>query len=195
MPASKSCPTCREEWAATFKFCPKDGALLVELGRSRPAVTQDSKTLLVTPAAAAPLRSPAQPQAPQAQRSPLAALDAAVVRAGATQPKPRKAEPRLFNLAPAPAERPPAERPPVDAPLTSRPASAPADHAPATPEVSRVGPRRRGRFSETAWFMRPDQPVDPETGRVRADPRAYVRDDSIPEEKRRRFSLRRKDEE
>jgi hypothetical protein len=55
--------------------------------------------------------------------------------------------------------------------------------------------RRRGGFSETAWFMRPDQAVDPETGRVKFDPRAYEHDDTIPEEKRRRFSLRRKNEE
>jgi hypothetical protein len=43
--------------------------------------------------------------------------------------------------------------------------------------------------------MRPNQPVDPATGRIKADPRAYLPDDNIPEEKRRRFSLRRKDED
>ncbi len=58
-----------------------------------------------------------------------------------------------------------------------------------------AAPRKRSDFSDTGWFMRPDLPVDAETGRVEVDPKAYVRDDSIPEEKRRRFSLRRKDEE
>jgi|GEM_PF-6717884 len=57
------------------------------------------------------------------------------------------------------------------------------------------GLRKRSAFSDTDWFMRPDLPVDTETGRVQVDPQAYVRDESIPEEQRRRFSLRRKDEE
>lgn len=63
------------------------------------------------------------------------------------------------------------------------------------PPTTGSGLRKRSAFSDTDWFMRPDLPVDTETGRVQVDPQAYVRDESIPEEQRRRFSLRRKDEE
>lgn len=164
MPANKSCPTCHQAWAATFKFCPKDGTTLVE--SSVADVSTESRTIM-TPVAAAP--RDAGTRVP-AGRSPIAAIDAAVGRAQTGNTKPRKAEPRLLNLAPVKVEAAPEQ--PV-----------------------RAGPRKQGGFSETAWFMRPSQAVDPETGKVRFDPRAYERDDSIPEEKRRRFSLRRKDEE
>lgn len=168
MPASKSCPTCHEAWAATFKFCPKDGTTLVAV--SAAGLSSESRTIM-TPIAAAP--RDAGTRVP-AGRSPIAAIEAAVGRAQTGNTKPRKAEPRLLNLAPVQVEAAPVERAVQPAPQ---------------------GRRKQGGFSETAWFMRPSQAVDPETGKVRFDPRAYERDDSIPEEKRRRFSLRRKDEE
>ena len=107
------------------------------------------------------------------------------------------------------AGRAPAEVAPKRAQLDARTrASEPAATArsPTAPQgkaIKSAGPAAAGKslrkdnaFSETAWFMAaPELPVDDETGRVEVDPKAYVRDESIPEEKRRRFSLRRKDEE
>ncbi len=58
-----------------------------------------------------------------------------------------------------------------------------------------TGVSKRATFSEAAWFMRTEFEVDPETGRVAVGPTDYVLDDSIPEDKRRRFSLGRKGEE
>lgn len=185
MPASKSCPTCHQAWAANFKFCPRDGTTLVEATPTGRAGAQASKTILTPIANAPPLRPP-----PENLRTPIQALDQAIARTrSSTNTKPRKAEPRLFDLEPvrlAPAAAP-----------AAAPVVAPAEAAPAAVvrESPRITRRRRGGFSETAWFMRPDQPVDPATGRVRFDPQAYAHDESIPEEKRRRFSLRRKDEE
>ncbi|MCB9735663.1 MAG: hypothetical protein H6745_23995 [Deltaproteobacteria bacterium] len=57
--------------------------------------------------------------------------------------------------------------------------------------------KRKDGFSETQWFMRGVKvdEADVTTGRVRADESAYERDETISEEERRKFTLRKKDEE
>jgi len=65
--------------------------------------------------------------------------------------------------------------------------------APAAPP--KPGGKRKPQFSETAWFMRAVDAVDPETGRVPTAPDAYRPDTSIPPEQRKRYSLKRSDEE
>lgn len=186
MSGSKSCPTCEKQWAATFKFCPEDGA---QLKSAEP-------------------RAPAEPIAPiqsSRQSAPTTVVSA---------PKPskkarRNADKRLLNLEPIAdpqSDRPTNRQAAPIVPEQLVPPSA-RNTAPSAPQPRRTAERKPSKqqstksrrrasdFSETAWFMRPIQAVDPKTGRVKVDPDAYRRDDSIPEEKRRRFSLRRKDEE
>lgn len=75
------------------------------------------------------------------------------------------------------------------------PAAPPAEAPPAQPPSE--GKRKRGGFSETEWFLAPINPdeVDAKTGKVKVDPSKYERNPATPEEKRRRFSLKRDDEE
>jgi hypothetical protein len=75
-------------------------------------------------------------------------------------------------------------------------AKAAAAPAPQTESPS-GGKRKRGGFSETEWFLAPINPdeVDVKTGKVKVDPSKYERNPATPEEKRRRFSLERDDEE
>jgi len=92
-------------------------------------------------------------------------------------------------------------RAPAESSRSPRPERAPASEEAPRPAKAAgnppgsAGKRKRDEFSETAWFMRPEQTVDPSTGRVLASPDAYKADENIPEEKRRRFSLRKKGEE
>ncbi|PIE17255.1 MAG: hypothetical protein CSA66_06230 [Proteobacteria bacterium] len=69
-------------------------------------------------------------------------------------------------------------------------------HQAPTAKTHQAGKKRE--FSETQWFMKgidPSLMVDPETGAVQVDEEEYLRDDSIPEEERRKFTLRRRGEE
>lgn len=87
-------------------------------------------------------------------------------------------------------------RAPAEAAGRSKGERSPAsEEAPRPAKAAAGGKRKSDEFSETAWFMRPNQTVDPATGRVLAAPDAYSADETIPEEKRRRFSLRKKNEE
>lgn len=74
---------------------------------------------------------------------------------------------------------------------TEEPAEAPATTTPAKKK------RAKGEFSDTQWFMKGKnlQVADPDTGTVVVDEEAYVVDESIPEEERRKFTLRKPEEE
>lgn len=76
-------------------------------------------------------------------------------------------------------------------------AAPPAAAAEAQAQPPSEGKRKRGGFSETEWFLAPINPdeVDVKTGKVKVDPSKYERNPATPEEKRRRFSLKRDDEE
>ncbi len=95
---------------------------------------------------------------------------------------PRKAEPDIVTLAK-----------PTDAARTMVTAAAPSLSKGGAGAATAVA--KRATFSEAAWFMRTEFEIDPETGRVAVGPSDYVLDESIPEDKRRRFSLGRKGEE
>lgn len=71
------------------------------------------------------------------------------------------------------------------------------DKAAATGSKPEGGKRKKGGFSETEWFLAPIKPeeVDIKTGQVQVDPAKYERNTATPDEQRRRFSLRRDDEE
>lgn len=168
MAASKSCPSCSKQWADTFRFCPEDGALLVASDAVDP-----KKTVAARPAA-----NPSRQAAPTVVTRPPAE------RPSETAPRPRRDPQRRFiNLEPVVPTKP----------GLVKKARAPAEAA--APETKKKAQVEGEDFSETAWFMRPDYRVDPETGKVTVDAGAYRRDESIPEEERRRFSLRRKNEE
>lgn len=76
-------------------------------------------------------------------------------------------------------------------------ARAPADPPAPAPQAQTGGKRKPGGFSETEWFLAPINPdeIDVKTGKVKVDPSKYERNPATPEEKRRRFSLKRDDEE
>jgi hypothetical protein len=54
------------------------------------------------------------------------------------------------------------------------------------------GSRRDRRFSETQWFL---EGIQGDAGEGKADPDKYTRDDSIPEDVRKKFTLRKEPEE
>lgn len=76
-------------------------------------------------------------------------------------------------------------------------AKAPAQPSASAPQAQSGGKRKPGGFSETEWFLAPINPdeVDAKTGKVKVDPSKYERNPATPDEKRRRFSLKRDDEE
>jgi len=162
----------------------------------------------VSPPAAVAGRPAVSPPAAVAGK-PAVSPPAAVAGRPAVSPPAAVAGRPAAAISASKAGRAPAEVAPKRAQLDARTrASEPAATArsPTAPQgkaIKSAGPAAAGKslrkdnaFSETAWFMAaPELPVDDETGRVEVDPKAYVRDESIPEEKRRRFSLRRKDEE
>lgn len=82
-----------------------------------------------------------------------------------------------------------------ETPSAKAPAAPAATTSPTQPPSE--GKRKRGGFSETEWFLAPINPdeVDAKTGKVKVDPSKYERNPATPDEKRRRFSLKRDDEE
>ena len=89
---SKSCPTCLEEWAGTFKFCPEDGTLLV---------AQVGSSTLVTPAA------PAAKAPTQEKRRASKAVDV-------SKPRTNRSQRAVTEAAPRPVPAQAAERPAPD---------------------------------------------------------------------------------
>lgn len=141
----------------------------------------------VLAAAAAPPPEEDADVAPVTRRDGKARRKSQVQVAAAPVESPAPAPAR----APAPAKvAPAAAKAPVTGQSTKARATQPKQQAVADP--ARAKSSKRGEFSETAWFMRVDpSKVDPKTGRVDVDQEAYRRDDSTPEAKRRKFSLRR----
>jgi len=73
-----------------------------------------------------------------------------------------------------------------------------AERAAAPPaEPAEKKKRAKGEFSDTQWFMKGLnlQVADPDTGEVAVDEAEYLVDESISEDERRRFTLRKKHEE
>ncbi|MBL8783759.1 MAG: hypothetical protein JNJ59_02565 [Deltaproteobacteria bacterium] len=266
MAQSKTCPSCHQQWAMSFKFCPDDGtALLTHEAPASRAPAQDTEpslppyfepdpgprsarpTVGAAPSPAKGGRAPAEqprgrkhdgrlmnlePVRPEPAAAPTRTEPAAPKRRAsrtdqAAQPLPAQPTPvidRARELRTAPtilespaiseamlaalsAERRDPTEPEMPAPSRPEPAAPKVQGrgirkktgtdmpaAPA-PEAAKVGGKRKPGFSETAWFMRAVDNVDPETGRVSAAPDAYRPDTSIPSEKRKRYSLKRSDEE
>jgi len=88
-----------------------------------------------------------------------------------------------------------------DAPLASGAGAQRAAPAEASDPGARDSAKKGGRrgFSETQWFLKgleiDKAKVDPSTGVVAIDEEEYLRDESIPEEERRKFTLRKPGEE
>lgn len=128
-----------------------------------------------------------------APEAPAAASGATVRAARGLEPKP------LASRAPQPsADDEPAPKPKKG--VLSRIASAVkggAGDAEAMPGDSKgkkgkKGSRRDRGFSETQWFL---EGVQGEVVEGKADPEKYTRDDSIPEDVRKKFTLRKEPEE
>lgn len=133
--------------------------------------------------------------------------------------QPPEPAPKLKRLRPA---EPP--RDPIEVDMTSETRRAPrpeADHAVAAARAARAAARaqpveepparapkkaepkpekkpakKQRDFSETAWFMRQPNPedADPATGKVKVGKKAYAVEEPIPDEKRKKYSLRRDDD-
>lgn len=217
--AMKTCPTCHKQWAAAFKFCPEDGTGLVALAPmdvdptepELPRAAQPSpevkrarvpKEAMPEPASKRSSRpkttlewsvsTPDKGEAPTVSELPAAPVERelrnapTVLQASAITPEMIAAQQQKAAAKPAPAPAKPAPAPAKPVPAAAEPAS-----------KGKKGDAKRAGFSETAWFMKAVDPsaVDPETGKVAVDEQRYQRDTTIPEEKRRRFSLGSKNEE
>ena len=177
--AARSAPTVL---AAAAAPPPEEDADVAPVTRRDGKARRKSQVLELSDSTA----SEAQPRKERAQHVQVAA--AAPIEPPAPAPTPARAA--TPARAPAPAKVAPAV---VKAPATGQTTKArgtqPKQAAVADPARKSS---KRGEFSETAWFMRVDaSKVDPKTGRVDVDQEAYRRDDSTPEAKRRKFSLRR----
>ncbi len=101
--------------------------------------------------------------------------------------------------APAKAATTPADRmrtAPTEVHMPLVKPGSPPPASPAEPAAAKGGKRQKPAFSETAWFMQKIDPsmVDPETGRVLADTtKGNV--DAVDPETRRKYSLRKDNEE
>ncbi|MCC6623812.1 MAG: hypothetical protein IT385_21315 [Deltaproteobacteria bacterium] len=113
--------------------------------------------------------------ASETRRAPRPEGDAVVVRAGRASPR----------SAPAPEPARPPE-----------PARAPEKKIEKKPAPAKPAKKSR-EFSETAWFMRQPNPedADPATGKVKVGKKAYAVEEPIPDEKRKKYTLRRSDED
>lgn len=207
------CPTCGIPWP---NFCPLDGTRL-----SGPWSCKNApKPVVRTPAvpAAAEAEPPRAQPAPRPAAPPPAA-EAPAVTAAEPQAEPerprRRADPDLVEAllgqagarsSPAPTRgggRRPREMSttilPVVQPATPVPPAEPPDatDAPAKTTPAKKKKRAKGEFSDTQWFMKGKnlQVADPDTGTVVVDEEAYVVDESIPEEERRKFTLRKPEED
>lgn len=129
----------------------------------------------------------APPAAPKASRTaPTLLITPAITEEVAQQALARSRQ----ALDPQTANRqPPNQKTRPELPAAKPPAVA--------PEAASGGKRKPGGFSETEWFLAPINPdeIDVKTGKVKVDPSKYERNPATPEEKRRRFSLKRDDEE
>lgn len=208
------CPTCGIPWP---NFCPIDGKRLSGpwtcANAPKPVLKQpviEPSPAAVAPepparpaaSARAPEPAPVEPAAPRRQpdtelmkdfvdnvgsRSPIA-KSRAPARARA-QDDLRNAQtliqPQLTDELIEQAKARAAER-------AAAQAAAVAPEAPAERKK-----RARGEFSDTQWFMKGLnlQVADPDTGQVAVDEGEYLVDEEIPEEDRRRFTLRKKHEE
>ncbi len=210
------CPTCGVPWG---NFCPQDGTRLTGAwtcpnapkpismtgGAPAAAAAQASAPVAPAPVAAAPAvtpePTPAAPAKPNRRRSPdevktVVEMTAVTAPPAASVDGQKGGRKRLGSAlidsiaGPSRAEAAPErERVPAQQAATSPGASA---EAPAAPKKGGGGKRRQG-FSETQWFMMGVQ-ADADALETSAEPTAYEHDESIPEEQRRQFSLRRDDD-
>jgi hypothetical protein len=206
--AFKTCPTCQKLWAATFKFCPEDGAPLADkvaatpktaVAMARPNARRSSRVLDIAPVTAAQT-SPSTPAAIAASH------EASREEPRHTAPRKRPAQQPVsqdgHTVTETPAVNPRTAptllmTPAVSEDLIEATMKRAEERAASSEPKPEGGKRKKGGFSETEWFLAPikAEEVDAKTGQVKVDPAKYERNTAIPEEKRRRFSLRRDDEE
>lgn len=204
------CPTCGMKWP---KFCPVDGQKLSGPWSCTNAPQPEQPVAPVPVAAAASAPSPAPVAAPAAvprapAPAPVAPAPVAKAPAPARAAKPttrssRKVDPDVFKTIidqaavkggdpPTRSSRKPKPQLATEImPASELPSASPGGSPPEKKKKKRDG------FSETQWFMRGAkvEEADVTTGRVRVDESAYERDETISEEERRKFTLRKKGEE
>lgn len=191
----KLCPKCGKKWPDTGKFCPMDGTPLVaeqdeEDSSAKPTRILSADELPTLVGDSEPPSKPAavEPPKPSAPR---------------VEPISPKEKPSVPKVEPVtPSERPPAPKVEPLSPTTSE-AKAPKQVAP-EPEPAPVEPEeqvvvtedRPGTFSETKWFMIgehiKDEEIEASDLPIEDLQEIYKRTESLPEEVRKKYSLRYK---
>ncbi len=177
MSDERYCPRCGIEWP---NFCPRDGQKL-----SGPWSCSNAQKPHATASGTA---ADSVSGAPRPKRDTKPGGPSRTARTILEQPSVKAED--IARRARADAGPKPAP-----AAKTHQAPTAKTHQAP-TAKTHQAGKKRE--FSETQWFMKgidPSLMVDPETGAVQVDEEEYLRDDSIPEEERRKFTLRRRGEE
>lgn len=177
----KVCPKCGKTWPETGKFCPMDGTPLVaEVEEDEPGARP---TRILSADELPTITSeerPAKPPAPAARPVPPPATPVPEAKPAPRPPAaPAAATPRGSEARPAsPPPKPPAP--------AVKPASV-EEPAPAEPD-------RPGAFSETKWFMIgehiKDEEVEASDLPVEDLQEIYKRTGTLPEEVRKKYSLR-----
>lgn len=162
----KVCPKCGKQWPKTGKFCPMDGTPLVVEGDDF-----DSR----------PTRLLGPDEVPRGISAAFAPPPANV--------EPVSAESRGEASISTPAAPPPATVEPVSTPTKS------PDQAPGPPEDRPTAePKSTGTFSETKWFMVgehiKDEEIEASDLPLEDLQEIYKRTGVLPEEVRKKYSLR-----
>lgn len=186
----KICPACGTQWPDAANFCPKDGTNLAVL----PVATEEMQPIVVAPDAASV--EPAVPPAREAEPASPDVADDEVENEAAGLPAEEAEEPSR-ELSDEVAEKASEE---LSEEVAGKPDKKMSKEDTVDGEEEDDEPwgddGAETAFSDTQWFMAAENPDDlkdeHDTREILEMQDKYRRDESISEEKRSRFTLRKK---
>lgn len=191
----KVCPKCGKKWPQTGKFCPMDGTPLVAEVEEEPDVRPTR--ILGPDELPKVVERSADVGAAATQTKTKASASRATVATEAEPPSESKPEKPAAPASPAPPPVAPVNTtpPPPKAPVPVESSTPPARPEQPTPKARPPAePDRMGTFSETKWFMIgehiKDEEVEASDLPVEDLQEIYKRTGVLPEEVRKKYSLR-----